>query len=151
MRCIFTHRIFAENFLNIMKIVLYDDHPIILDGLSNYFSKKEDVKVVGKATKKAEVIALLQSGEIDILVSDVMTDEELSLELFEEIQAMQLPTKVVVYSSLHGDLVHSFLYEYGVVGIVNKCKGLEDLWQFIEFAYLTTKYKKKPQLASAYA
>ena len=151
MRCIFTHRIFAENFLNIMKIVLYDDHPIILDGLSNYFSKKEDVKVVGKATKKAEVIALLQSGEIDILVSDVMTDEELSLELFEEIQAMQLQTKVVVYSSLHGDLVHSFLYEYGVVGIVNKCKGLEDLWQFIEFAYLTTKYKKKPQLASAYA
>ena len=128
-----------------MKIVLHDDHPIILDGLGNYFSQKEDVKVVGKATKRAEVIALLQSGEIDILVSDVMTDEELSLELFEEIQAMQLPTKVVVYSSLHRELVHNFLYEYGVVGIVSKCKGLEDLWQFIEFAYLTSKYKKSSQ------
>ena len=126
-----------------MKIVLYDDHPIILDGLSSYFSQKEDVEVVGKATRKAEVIALLKSNEIDILVSDVMTDEELGLELFEEIQAMQLNTKVIVYSSLHGELVHNFLYEYGVVGIVNKSKGLEELWQFVELAYLTTEYKKK--------
>ncbi len=126
-----------------MKIVLYDDHPIILDALSGFFSKKEEVEVVGKATKKAEVIALLQSDEIDILVADVITDEELGLELFEAIQAMQLPTKVVVYSSLHGELVHNFLYEYGVVGIVNKSKGLEELWQLIELAYLTTEYKKK--------
>ena len=143
MRRTFTHRIFAENFLIMMKIVLYDDHPIILDGLSNYFSRKENVEVVGKASTRAEVIALLLSDEIDILVSDVITDEELGLELFEEIQAMKLQTKVVVYSSLHGELVHNFLYEYGVVGIVNKSKGLEELWQLIELAYLTTEYKKK--------
>ena len=126
-----------------MKIVLYDDHPIILDGLSNYFSRKENVEVVGTASTRAEVISLLLSDEIDILVSDVITDEELGLELFEEIQKMKLQTKVVVYSSLHGDLVHDFLYEYGVVGIVNKNKGLEELWQLIELAYLTTEYKNK--------
>ena len=143
MRRIFTGRIFAENFLIMMKIVLYDDHPIILDGLSNYFSRKEDVEVVGTASTRAEVIALLLSDEIDILVSDVITDEELGLELFEEIQKMKLQTKVVVYSSLHGELVHNFLYEYGVVGIVNKNKGLEELWQLVELAYLTTEYKSK--------
>ena len=143
MRRTFTHRIFAENFLIMMKIVLYDDHPIILDGLSNYFSRKEDVEVVGTASTRAEVIALLLSDEIDILVSDVITDEELGLELFEEIQKMQLQTKVVVYSSLHGELVHNFLYEYGVVGIVNKNKGFEELWQLVELAYLTTEYKSK--------
>ena len=38
---------------------------------------------------------------------------------------------------------HHFLYEYGVVGIVNKSKGLEELWQLMELAYLTTEYKKK--------
>jgi DNA-binding NarL/FixJ family response regulator len=38
--------------------------------------------------------------------------------------------------------VHNFLYEYGVVGIVNKSKGLEELWQLVEVAYLTTEYKK---------
>jgi DNA-binding NarL/FixJ family response regulator len=126
-----------------MKIALFDDHPIILDGLKSYFSQKEEVEVVGTASKKADILGLLKANKIDILVSDVMTDEELGLELFEEIQAMNLETKVIVYSSLHGDLVHNFLYEYGVVGIVNKSKGMEELWQLVELAYLTTEYKKK--------
>lgn len=126
-----------------MTIALFDDHPIILDGLSNFFSKKAGVKVVGTATRKADVITLLAAQDIDILVSDVITDEELGLELFEEIQRRAFTTKVIVYSSLQGELVHNFLYEYGVVGIVNKSKGLEELWQLVELAYLTTEYKKK--------
>ncbi len=126
-----------------MTIALFDDHPIILDGLSDFFSKKAGVKVVGTASRKADVITLLESQNIDILVSDVITDEELGLELFEEIQRQAFTTKVIVYSSLQGELVHNFLYEYGVVGIVNKSKGLEELWQLVELAYLTTEYKKK--------
>ena len=131
-----------------MTIALYDDHPIILEGLRDYFSKKEGVQVVGIATKKAEVIALLTSQDVDILISDVLTDEELGLELFEEIQKSAFTTKVIVYSSLKGDLVHNFLYEYGVVGIVNKSRGLDELWQLVEVAYLTAEYKKKKSSSS---
>jgi two-component system, NarL family, captular synthesis response regulator RcsB len=134
---------FAEKKSSNMKIVLFDDHPIILEGLRDYFSKKEGVEVVGTATKKNDVIKLLKKQEIDILVSDVITDEELGLELFEEIQKAEFATKVIVYSSLQGELVHNFLYEYGVIGIVNKSKGLDELWQLVELAYLTTEYKKK--------
>ena len=126
-----------------MTIALYDDHPIILEGLRDYFSKKEGVQVLGTATTKAEVIALLTSQDVDILISDVLTDEEIGLELFEEIQRSKFTTKVIVYSSLKGDLVHNFLYEYGVVGIVNKSRGLDELWQLVEVAYLTAEYKKK--------
>ncbi len=124
-----------------MKIALFDDHPLILDGLDNYFSKKEGVEVVGKVSTKAEVLHLLENNEIDILVSDVMTDEELGLELFEEIQKRKFATKVIVYSSLQGDLVQNFLYEYGVVAILNKSKGLDELWQLVNVAYLATEYK----------
>ena len=131
-----------------MTIALYDDHPIILEGLRDSFSKKEGVQVVGTATTKAEVIALLTSQDVDILISDVLTDEELGLELFEEIQRSAFTTKVIVYSSLKGDLVHNFLYEYGVVGIVNKSRGLDELWQLVEVAYLTAEYKKKENPSS---
>ncbi len=126
-----------------MTLALFDDHPIILNGLKDFFSKKEGVKVVGTATKRNDIIAILESENIDVLVSDVITDEELGLELFEEIQRRDFSTKVIVYSSLQGELVHNFLYEYGVIGIVNKSKGLEELWQLVELAYLTTEYKKK--------
>lgn len=131
-----------------MTIALYDDHPIILEGLRDYFSKKEGVEVVGTATTRAEVIGLLTSEDVDILISDVLTDEELGLELFEEIQKSKFTTKVIVYSSLKGDLVHNFLYEYGVVGILNKSQGLEELWQLVEVAYLTAEYKKQENPSS---
>lgn len=42
-----------------------------------------------------------------------------------------------------GELVHHFLYEYGVVAIVNKAKGLDDLWQAVEAAYQTTAHQEK--------
>lgn len=125
-----------------MKIALFDDHPIILEALGNFFSQKEGVEVVGAVTKKSDVIPLLESQPIDILISDILTDEELGLELFEEIRKKDIATKIIVYSSLQGNLVHHFLYEYGVVAIVNKVKGLEELWQVVEVAYLTTEYKK---------
>ena len=126
-----------------MKIALFDDHPIVLNALSQFFSAKEGVEVVGTASRKSEVIQLLESQQVDLLISDVVTDEDLGLELFEEIQARKINTKIIVYSSLQGELVHGFLYEYGVVAIVNKTKGLDDLWQVVELAYLTTEYKKK--------
>jgi two-component system capsular synthesis response regulator RcsB len=126
-----------------MKIALFDDHPIVIDGMYNYLSQKQGVVVVGTTTQKSEVIPLLEAQDIDILVSDVLTDEELGLELFEEIQRRNFKTKVVVYSSLQGELVHSFLYEYGVVGIVSKNKGLEELWQVVQLAHEATEFKKK--------
>lgn len=128
-----------------MKIACFDDHPIVLEGLSNFFSQKEGVEVVGKAQTKNEVLKLLQSQPIDILICDLITDEELGLELFEEIQAGDFDSKVIVYTSLQGDLVHSFLFEYGVVAIVNKVKGLDELWQVVDLAYLATEYKKKSE------
>lgn len=126
-----------------MKIALFDDHPIVLEGLHLFFSRKEGVEVVGAATTKEEVMKLLASQQVDILISDVITGEEIGLELFEDIQKRNFPTKVVVYSSLQGDLVHNFLYGYGVVAIVNKNKGLQDLWQVVEVAYQVTEHKKK--------
>lgn len=126
-----------------MRIALFDDHPIVLEALQNFFSQKADVEIVGVVSRKSEVLPLLQSRPVDILISDVLTDESLGLELFEEIQAANLETRIVVYSSLKGDLVYHFLYEYGVVAIVNKTKGVEELWQVVEVAFLTALYKKK--------
>lgn len=126
-----------------MKIALFDDHPIILEALHHFFSRKKAVEIVGSVTQKSDVIPLLESKAVDILISDVLTDEALGLELFEEIQAKKLNTKVIVYSSLQSELVHHFLYEYGVVAIVNKAKGLDDLWQAVEAAYRTTAHQEK--------
>jgi DNA-binding NarL/FixJ family response regulator len=124
-----------------MKIVLYDNQKIILDELVGYLSQIENVTVIGKATQTADLIALLKSNDVDILITEIMNNEELGLDFFEELQSMNLKTKVIAYSHFSNDLINHFLHEYGVVAIVNKCKGLAELWQVVEFIYLATLYK----------
>ena len=73
-----------------MKIALFDDHQIILDAISQYFNQKDGVEIVGTATKSKDFINLLKKNQVDIVVTDVLTQEELGLEMFEKIQSLKL-------------------------------------------------------------
>ncbi len=126
-----------------MKIAFFDDHQIVLDAMTQYFKQKKGVEVVGTAKNSLDFINLLKKNEVDIAISDVLTEEELGLEMFEEIQSLKLPVKVVAYSSIHSEFVQQFLFDYGVVAFVNKKDSLDTLWDTVEIAYLTTQYRKK--------
>ncbi|WP_091516783.1 response regulator transcription factor [Flexibacter flexilis] len=126
-----------------MNIILFDDHQFVLDSISTFLRAK-GAHVIGTYTHKNTVIETIKNNkEIDLLISDVLTDEEIGLSLFEEIQKMKLPLKVVAYSSIHSDFVKQFLFEYGVMAFVNKKEPLEKLWEAIELVYLNERYKKQ--------
>ena len=131
-----------------MKIALFDDHQIILDAISQYFNQKDGVEIVGTATKSKDFINLLKKNQVDIVVTDVLTQEELGLEMFEKIQSLKLPLKVIAYSSIQSEFVKQFLFDYGVVAFVNKKESLDTLWDTIEIAFLTTHYRKKYAIES---
>lgn len=126
-----------------MKIVLFDDHQFVIDSIAQFLSQKAEVEIVGTATRKNAVLDILCTNEVDILISDVLTDEEVGLGLFEEIKAKKLPTKVIVYSSITSEFVKEFLYEYGVVAFLNKKESLAQLWETIQLVDLNKQYKIK--------
>lgn len=125
-----------------MKIAIFDDHPVIVNAIESYLKRKPKVTIVGTATTRDQALQLLQNNDIDIFISDVITDEELGLELFERIKSLNLNLKVIVYSSVKVEFVHNFLYEYGVVAIVNKEKTLDTLWETIQIVYMNQFYRR---------
>lgn len=127
-----------------MKILLFDDHRFVLNTLCEFLKTQQNIEIVGAFTQKHEILkALSQNTDIDLLISDVLTDEEIGLSLFEEIQEAQYPVKVLVYSSINSDFVKQFLFEYGVVAFVNKRESLEKLWETIELVHLNERYQKQ--------
>ena len=88
---------------------------------------------------------LLTTLNVDILISDVLTDEELGLSLFEDIQKKGLTTKVIVYTCISSEFVKKFLYEYGVVAILNKKEHLDQLWECIQIVNLNKKFQNLPK------
>lgn len=125
-----------------MRVAIFDDHPVIVNAIESYLKRKREVTIVGTATTREAALHLLQNNNIDIFISDVITDEELGLELFERIKDLDLTLKVVVYSSVKVEFVHNFLYEYGVMAIVNKDKDLATLWDTIQLVHMNQSYRR---------
>jgi DNA-binding NarL/FixJ family response regulator len=124
-----------------MKIALFDDHLFVVNTLSDFLKQQEGIEIAGIATNTKDILRILEDNEVDILISDVLTDEEIGLGLFEEIQARKFPIQIIVYSSINSDFVKHFLFDYGVVAFVNKKEPLENLWQAMQLVFYNTRYQ----------
>lgn len=121
-----------------MKIAIFDDHLFVINTLSDFLKQQKGVDIIGTATNLVDILSILKHNEVDVLLSDVLTDEEIGLSLFEQVKEMNLPICVVVYSGITSVYVQSFLAEYGVSAFVNKKEPLEHLWEIINTVYLNS-------------
>jgi DNA-binding NarL/FixJ family response regulator len=126
-----------------IKIAIFDDHLFVVQAVADFLKQQQAIDIVGTATNKEGILAILAQHEVDILISDVLTDEEIGLSLFEEIQALKYPVKIIVYSSITSDFVKQFLFDYGVVAFLHKKESLENLWETIQVVSLNEQYRPK--------
>jgi len=112
-----------------MKILVFDDHSFVTDTISTFLQAKNTT--VFKATKKNEVLDILKNQQVDLLISDVLTDQEIGLSLFEEVRGLFPDLDILVYSSIQSDFVKQCLLDLGVLAIIDKKNTLETIWQTI--------------------
>jgi DNA-binding NarL/FixJ family response regulator len=103
-----------------IRLVLADDHPIVLDGLEQLFRLSPDFAVVGRCRDGEEALRALRLYRPDILVLDIRMPRCDGLQLLRRLQKEDVPTRVVL---LTADLEEAQLLEalhLGVGGIVLK-------------------------------
>lgn len=54
-----------------IRIIIVDDHPIFIDGLSNLLKYESDIVVVGAAQNGKELLEILRNVEADIVLLDI--------------------------------------------------------------------------------
>ena len=54
-----------------IRLVLADDHPIVLDGLEQLFGTETDLEVVARATSAESAVRALEEFRPDVLVLDL--------------------------------------------------------------------------------
>ena len=79
-----------------IRIVLADDHQILLDGLKRLIDSKGDMQVVATATDAQTAIEAAREHRPDIIVLDISMPGGGGLEVARRIREMELPTKIVV-------------------------------------------------------
>lgn len=114
-----------------MKILLVDDHAILLDGIANLLEKSAK-DLVERANTVDEALNYFTEAEFDILITDFNLIDENGLDLLRKIKKIYPNLKIIVLS-MHDEanLVHEILKE-GIHGNVLKKESHKDLVEAIE-------------------
>jgi DNA-binding NarL/FixJ family response regulator len=103
-----------------IRVLLADDHPIILDGLEQLFGLESDFEVVGRARDGEETLRTLRRDPPDILVLDIRMPRGDGLEVLRAMHAEALPTRVVLLTAALQEEQLVEALRLGVGGVVLK-------------------------------
>jgi DNA-binding NarL/FixJ family response regulator len=113
------------------RIVLADDHPIVLDGLRNLIRAEADFELVGEAASGLAALKVIRDQRPDVAVLDISMPEINGIVLSRKLTA-EMPQVNVLMLTLHEDRAYlNQALEAGVRGYVLKRSAVENLVQAI--------------------
>jgi DNA-binding NarL/FixJ family response regulator len=114
-----------------IRIVLADDHPIVLDGLRNLIRAEPDFELVGEAASGLSALKIIREQRPDVAVLDISMPELNGIVLSRRL-AGEMPTLRLLILTLHEDRAYlNQALEAGVRGYVLKRSAVENLVQAI--------------------
>lgn len=103
-----------------IRLIIADDHPLIIDALDNLFSANPDFQVVARCADGDEALKKVRELLPDILVLDVRMPVRNGIEVARAMKEENIPTRIVILTAeLDDDQLLEALRE-DVKGIVLK-------------------------------
>jgi two-component system, NarL family, captular synthesis response regulator RcsB len=114
-----------------LRIVVADDHPVVLTAITDYLDQLPGHRVVAKANSGADLVEILRKTPCDLLVTDFSMQGELEdedgLRLISRLRRQYPNTPVVVFTMLtNGGILHE-LAQLGVAGLIGKDEPIPTL------------------------
>jgi two-component system NarL family response regulator/two-component system nitrate/nitrite response regulator NarL len=115
----------------VIRLLLADDHPIVLDGLEQLFRLEPDCEVVGRSRDGADALRKLRELAPDVLVLDVRMPRGDGLAVLRAMAEEGLPAKVVLLTAEVDDDDLRAAVRLGAQGVVLKEAAPERLLEAV--------------------
>src|SRR5258705_13172092 len=103
-----------------IRLVIADDHPIVLDGLENLFRLEPDFQVMARCVNGDECLTAVRQHQPDVLLLDLRMPRKDGLAVLRELhREKQAPKVVLLATALEEEEVLEAL-RLGVRGMVLK-------------------------------
>lgn len=114
-----------------IKLLLCDDHPLVIEGLKLILADDDRFQIVGEVYNGKEALDFLASNEVDILMMDINMPVLNGLETAKIIEKDFPELKVVMLSMLNDSHLIKNLIEHGIKAYLMKNAGQEEIIQTI--------------------
>lgn len=120
-------------------IIIADDHPLLLKGLSDFLVEK-GYNVVGRGTNGKEAYNLITEHEPDIAILDIQMPVLSGLEIAKECQQNNICTKIVLITFHKETELYLQAKELNIFGYILKEFALEEIENCMNSVFGGTPY-----------
>ncbi len=103
-----------------IRVLLADDHVLVLEGLSARLSDEPDIAVVGAVSQGGRVLAALAQHRPQVLVLDLHMAEQDGFQVLAQVRQEGLPVKVLILTAMTDGQTLQRALELEADGIVLK-------------------------------
>jgi DNA-binding NarL/FixJ family response regulator len=132
-----------------IRLVLADDHPLILHGLELFLHQEPDFEVLACCQNGPETIEAVRQLRPDILILDLLMPGKDGLAILREIHEADLPTRVVVLTAAMDEASFLEAMHLGVSGVVLKDMTVPLLIQCIRKVYAGDQWLERGLIGRA--
>jgi DNA-binding NarL/FixJ family response regulator len=91
--------------MNMIRVVIADDHPILLAGLSMLIQAEADLEIVGQATSGPEALQITRTSMPDVAIIDISLPDMNGILLARQLAA-DCPSVRIIVLTQHEDRAH---------------------------------------------
>ena len=114
------------------RILLVDDHQLILDGLRGFIQSNPAYVIVGEANNGIQAIKLAEVLQPDVILMDIEMPEMSGIQSCQEIKQKLPSVKIVIISMHHEKQLIKKLIELGADGYLLKNSQQTEVMEAIE-------------------
>lgn len=130
--------------MNRIKISIFDNLPIIREGLKNIINSQSEFEFVDEFIDFQNIFKKLKSSSIDILIIDFQESSKYGVEIFRKLHNQFMDLKIIVFSTVEREDVIFNALKYGVKGYLTKNSNHNEIVEAINSVFFDKEYFSEP-------
>ncbi len=123
-----------------IRILLADDHQVLIDGFKSIFERVDDIRVVGAANNGKEVLDFLSQKTVDVVLLDINMPVLNGVETCKRITKKYPEVKVIAVSMFDQQSYFKRMIQHGAMGYLLKDDSADEITHAIHTVMAGDRY-----------
>jgi DNA-binding NarL/FixJ family response regulator len=123
-----------------IKVLIVDDHQVLLDGLKRIIEFERDIVVPFTARNATEALKIATREPVDIVILDISMEGRSGLDIIPDLRSLRPNAGIIMLSMFHEERFAVRAFRLGAAGYLTKEMAAEEIIQAIRKVHEGGKY-----------